>query len=160
MTNSLADSSLKQYHAPLKSWHTFCLEFKKNEFNPSVQDVLHYLQEIKIRGASYGTLNAHRSAISLVSKDEIGKHPLITRFMRGAFREKPTKPRYSFTWDVSTVLNKLRGYYPLQDLPLQKLSEKLTMLLLLATDCKPSAASRLTTSRRPRKGIGPMSIKC
>lgn len=133
MLSSIATSTLKQYSSALKAWHTFCLDFNKNEFDPSTQDVLHFLNEIKIKGASYGTLNAHRSALSLVSSTKIGEHPLITRFMKGVFRENPTRPKYLATWDVSTVLNKLKEQYPLAELSLQSLSEKLTMLLLLST---------------------------
>lgn len=133
MLSSLANSTIKQYHDALKSWHLFCQEFKKDEFNPSIPDALHYLQEIKIKGASYGTLNTHRSALSLITKDKIEEDPLISRFMKGAFKENPTKPKYNATWDVSTVLHKLKTFSPLSDLSLQRLSEKLAMLLLLIT---------------------------
>lgn len=129
----MAISTQKQYHAPLKSWHKFCVDFRKNEFNPKITDVIHFLYGIKAGGASYGTLNTYRSALSLVTIDKIGEHPLVSRFMKGSFREKPTRPKYKATWDVHIVLDKLKQYYPLQELDLPRLSEKLTMLLLLAT---------------------------
>lgn len=133
MLSSLATSTFKQYSSALEVWHHFCQEFKKNEFDPSIQDVLHFLSETKIRGASYSTLNTHRSALSLISRSKIGEHQLISRFMKGAFRENPTKPKYCATWDVSAVLENLKGQHPLADLSLQALAEKLTMLLLLST---------------------------
>lgn len=133
LVNSLANSTIQQYHGPLRSWSMFCREFKKDEFSPSIQDVLHFLSEVKIKGASYGKLNTYRSAISLITKDHLGSHPLISRFMKGTFRERPIKPKYRMTWDVSAVLEKLKEYYPPKDLGLQNLSEKLVMLLLLTT---------------------------
>lgn len=129
----MSESTLKQYHAPLRAWHDFCRDFQKNEFNPKIDDVIHFLYGIKAKGASYGTLNTHRSALSLVTVDKIGEHPLVSRFMKGSFRENPTRPKYKATWDVEIVLNKLKEYFPLQDLSLPKLSEKLATLLLLAT---------------------------
>lgn len=133
MLSSLAQSTIKQYHGALRSWHLFCQEFNKDDFNPSIQDALHFLQEIKIKDASYGTLNTYRSALSLVTVDKIGENPLISRFMKGAFRDNPTKPKYSATWDASIVLQKLKTRLPLADLSLKTLSQKLAMLLLLTT---------------------------
>lgn len=133
MLSSLAESTIKQYEGPLRSWHNFCRTFNKNDFRPSATDVLHYLQELLIRKASYGTINTHRSALSLISHDKIGEHPLISRFLKGVFRSKPPEPKYRGTWDVDIVLEMLKKSYPLADLPLRTLAEKLAMLLLITT---------------------------
>lgn len=53
--------------------------------------------------------------------------------MRGAFKQKPTKPRYLTTWDVTTVLEYLDKLPPLKDLKLKEATEKVATLLALAT---------------------------
>lgn len=46
---------------------------------------------------------------------------------------KPAQPRYTFTWDVSIVLQYLQTLYPLEDLSFQQLTEKTVTLLTLRT---------------------------
>ncbi|KAL0828822.1 hypothetical protein ABMA28_003733 [Loxostege sticticalis] len=60
-------------------------------------------------GSSYGTLNNHRSAISLISTNTIGQNDTIKRFFKGVFRLNPCFPC------------------------LQDLTKKLVILLALAT---------------------------
>lgn len=151
---SLADSTLKQYHNPLKTWNKFCSDFKKDDFNPTPKEVLHFLHEIKIRGASYGTLNTYRSAISLVSKNKIGDDPLISRFMKGVFRMNPIKPKYNATWDVSIVLEYIKNQ-AVPESSLTKLSEKLAILLLLTTGQRLQTIQNITIEslRETRDGF-------
>ena len=85
------------------------------------------------QGASYGTLNSYRSAISLISPNKIGDDQLISRFLKGVFKLKPSFPKYSFTWDVSIVLNHIAKFFPLENLTFEKLTLKTVMLLSLAT---------------------------
>ena len=82
---------------------------------------------------SCGTLNTYRSAISLISPNKIGEDILISRFLKGVFRLKPTKPKYEVTWDVSVVLNYLKTLYPLDVLSLKDLTLKTITLLALST---------------------------
>lgn len=78
-------------------------------------------------------MNTLRSAISLVTPNKIGEHPLVSRFFKAVFRDKPPTPKYLFTWDVSVVLNYLGGLQPLEGLSLRELSWKLATLLALTT---------------------------
>ena len=54
-------------------------------------------------------MNSYRSAISLVHEkvdgEEVGKHPLISRMMKGIFNERPPRPKYDSVWKVETVLS-------------------------------------------------------
>ena len=52
--------------------------------------MLKYLTDSFHKGNSYGTLNTYRSAVSLTSPDNIGQDSLISRFLKGVFRLKPT----------------------------------------------------------------------
>lgn len=62
---------------------------------------------------------------------------LISRFLKGIFHLKPPIPRYNCTWDVSVVLNFLKGLYPLKQLSLKSLTLKVTALI--AFSCAPRA---------------------
>ena len=119
---SLAPATLKQYATALKTWWQFCQTHNENYYFPDTTNVLRLLNQEFKKGASYGSLNTLRSAISLISKEKIGEDPLISRFLRGSFKLKPSNPKYDYTWDVNIVLKNLP--LPLEDLSLQALSEK------------------------------------
>ena len=34
----------------------------------------------------------------------VGRNPVITRFMKGVFNNKPALPKYNFTWDDGIVI--------------------------------------------------------
>lgn len=98
MLASLSKATLKQYESFLKLFVNGFFKRKKLEFfNPSPEMVIQFLTENFEAGASYGTLNSHRSAISLISKDKISDDKLITRFLKDVFKLKPTQPKYNFT---------------------------------------------------------------
>lgn len=127
----MAPSTTKQYNSALDTWENFCQTFKKNFFDPSVEDLLHFLEDRRQAGASYSSLNTIRSAISLISKNKIGENPLVSRFFKGVFRSCPPIPKYTQIWDVSKVLEHISSLHPLDNLNLESLSGKLTTLLAL-----------------------------
>ena len=53
--------------------------------------------------------------------------------MKGLSLQKPTLPRYHFTWDVSIVLKFLSGLFPVQQLTLKLLTFKLVALIALSS---------------------------
>lgn len=99
----------------------------------SASSLLDFLSECFQSGSSYGTLNSHRSAISLIStNDNIGHDNRIKRFFKGIFKLKPAFPRYNITWDPNVVLDFLANVSN-DSISLELLSRKLVMLLALAT---------------------------
>lgn len=84
-------------------------------------------------GASYGTINTTRSALSLLISSKIGSDERIKRFMRGVYRTKPPAPKYNFTWDPGVVLIYLASLYPNEDISLDKLTKKVVTILALTT---------------------------
>lgn len=56
---------------------------------------------------------------------------MMQKFMKGVFALKPALPRYGNTWDVSKVLDYLKGQSPPETLSIAALSSKLATLLLL-----------------------------
>lgn len=95
-----------------------------------------FLTELFHDNKSYSALNTARSALSTFLTNDsgltIGCSPIIKRFMKGVFELKPPRPRYTFIWDVSIVLNFLTNY-PSEDIPLSILTYKCVMLLALAS---------------------------
>jgi hypothetical protein len=63
----------------------------------------------------------------------VGQHPLVTRLMKGIANERPPKPRYTTTWDVSKVTTYLSALEQNKTLPLKLLTKKLLMLLALVS---------------------------
>ena len=59
----------------------------------------------------YSTLNAARSAISAITPAQnhvtIGSHPIVSRSMKGIYRDRPPKPRYQTPWGPQKELNYL-----------------------------------------------------
>ncbi|KMQ86317.1 tyrosine recombinase [Lasius niger] len=108
---SITASTVAQYTKPLRLWWYF-----------SLSDI-----------GWYTTLNTYRSAISLLSSDEIGSHPLVKRFFRGVAALKPQRPRYDFIWDPPPVIAHLVSLYPHENLSLELISRKLVTLLALTT---------------------------
>ena len=79
-------------------------------------------------------MNTARSAVSTILNINglpAGKHPLVCRFLKGVFQQKPALPRYNVTWDINIMLNYLKSLSPVHSLDLQTLSQKLLMLCLI-----------------------------
>ncbi|XP_076665706.1 uncharacterized protein LOC143367607 [Andrena cerasifolii] len=107
--NSISESTLKQYKSSLKLWVEFA--YKKN----------------------IDVLNSTRSAIALISLKKIEKDELISRFLRRVFKTKPSKPKYSSTWDKAPALDYLEKLHPLSKLNHKQVAGKVATLLALAT---------------------------
>lgn len=130
---SLTESTIAQYAKPLRLWWYFCKEKQVNCFSPPVSSALEFLSSSLSNIGSYSTLNTYRAAISLLSSDEIGSHPLVRRFFRGVAALKPQGLRYEFIWDPSPVITHLASLYLHEDLSLERISRKLVTLLALTT---------------------------
>lgn len=66
---------------------------------------------------SYSALNTASSALScVISIDNVpvGQHPLVCRFVKGAFEGKPPSRKYYAIWDVRQVLNFFKNFEPKQ----------------------------------------------
>ena len=73
-------------------------------------------------------MNTARSALSsvtvLAGDVPIRKHPLVCRFLKEVFQERPALPHYVDTGDVSLVVNYLKDPYPPENLGLKELTQK------------------------------------
>lgn len=133
MLASLSQSTLKQYYSSINKWILFCQDNKLEMLNPQECDVINFLTKEFLKGCSYGSINTHRSALSLISKNKIGESLLIKRFLKGCFKLRPTFPKYNHTWDVNIVLDYLEKLESPEKMPLRDLSYKTIMLIALCT---------------------------
>ena len=97
--------------------------------------MLEFLKDQFKGGKAYRTLNVYRSALSavlpLVDSFRVGAHPLVTQLLKGISQLRPPVPKYSYTWNVSEVLDFIKSLGKNEKLNLKLLSFKLAMLLSL-----------------------------
>ena len=117
--------------------------------DPNVYNLLNFLTFLfKVEKLGYHSINTARSAISsLVSKDkEIGKHFLITKFVKGVFNKRPALPK-RVIWDAGKVLKFLEGWHPSKNLSLRQLTIKTVLLCLLASGQRGQAIWAMETKK-------------
>ena len=127
----------KQYKTYLDKWQIYCRDKKINVFKPGLEKAIEFLVMLFNSGIGYSAINTARSALSTIISLEnglkFGEHPLVIRYMKGIFEIQPALPKYSEIWDVTVVLNYLKTFEKVSELPLKELTLKLTMLLCLTT---------------------------
>ena len=104
-----------------------------------LNDVLDYLTHLFSTGTPYRTIGGHRSAISAYHAPIVegsamvaaGRHPLVSALMAGVHNLRPPIAKYSFTWDIETVLCLFKSW-PLHLTPKQLTQKTTTLLALIA----------------------------
>ena len=139
---SMATSTKGQYDTHLRKFKEFCLtKGHQNYLRFPYTLGVEFLTSMFKSGLSYSSINlscminSARSALSqfTIVEDstwQFGKHPIVTRFMRGIFRLRTPKPKYKNIWDVKPVLIYLES---LDESSIKLLSYKCVMLLALTT---------------------------
>ena len=89
------------------------------------------------QGLSYTTTKTARSALSAIILPtdyvNVGSHPIVSRFMKGIFKNNPPAPRYRTTWDVSPIVSYLSSLPKPNQSSLKLLTLKLVMLVALVS---------------------------
>lgn len=133
MLKSISEATLKQYCKPLEDWARFCLSLEKDPYKPRTKLAIAWLSQKFTEGASYSILNSYRSAIALIAGDKISRNPSISRLLKSAYNERPAKPKYDRTYDIEPLLLELERLFPLENLSISQLTDKLIVLLALIT---------------------------
>ncbi|KYQ49676.1 hypothetical protein ALC60_11250 [Trachymyrmex zeteki] len=136
-----------KYSYPLRAWWNFCQREGVPPFSPSATQTLEFLAQELLNISTYSSLNIMRSAISLISCNEIGNHPIVRRFCKGVAALKPPHPRYDYVWDPAPVLAKLASLYRYEGVPLKSITKKLVLLLALGTGHRAQTLSSLRLSQ-------------
>jgi hypothetical protein len=133
MLASLSDNTLKQYNVSLELWWQFCTANNIDVLDNKIPSEICFLTDRFNKGCSYGSLNSHRSALSLFLGKKIGSDDRIKRILKGAYKIKPNCPKYSSIWNPQILLNYVSNWYSNLALSLDKITKKLSILLALCT---------------------------
>ena len=142
-----ASSSRKQYQVYFHKWITFAKLYNYPLDAPSVPQGLLFLQHLLDGGTKYSGLNTARSMLSTFlvfpGGQTFGKHPHVTRFMRGVSKLCPSVPKYDDTWDPTVVVDLLSSWGKTAHLALHLLTKRTLVLFLLATGQRVQTAHAL-----------------
>ena len=140
------------YDSLFKRWNNWCQERGRDPIRGPVADILNFLAELFEQGFQYRLLNAYRSAISSVHEKidgiQVGKHPIVSRMLKGVFNERPPRPKYESVWKVDQVLTMFREDGGSASLSLQDLTVKTAMLLVLTRPCRGADLAALDLRNR------------
>ena len=128
-------STHKTYESSWKRWRSWCCARKVNPISASLNDLLTFLAECFDSGLQYRSINVIRSALSgthpKIDGHVVGQHPYVVSLLKGILNKRPPKPRYSQTWDVSTVTSHLAKMGENSKLSLKHLSLKLATIFAI-----------------------------
>ena len=136
LLNSWRPTSARHYDSAWTQWDRRCRGRAVNPLRPRITNILEFLTSQFQAEKAYRTIAGYQSALSstLPSLEgvSVGQHPLVCRLMKGVYHQRPPLPRYAATWDVEHVLELLQTWHPPEQLSVDRLTWKLTMLLALA----------------------------
>lgn len=175
LSSATRQSTNKAYDSAWGKWSRWCDTREIDPISANLRDILSFLSDQFDNNLQYRTINVFRSAISSVHQwvdgKPVGQHPTVIRLMKGIANERPFKPRYSSTWDVSRVTSYLSSLGDNDKLCLRLLTKKLLMLLALISPERSSVLSDLNiqflkkqpdgftfTLTKPRKTGDPRSL--
>ncbi len=132
------EATRKLYSSKWGVFESWCLARVIDPVNCPVGPVLEFLQERLTTGAAATTLRVYVAAIAARRElDEIplGRHRMVSSFMRGVRRLRPVRPTAVPSWDLSVVLEGLvtAPFEPLESASEQILTPKVTLLLALTS---------------------------
>ncbi len=136
IASARAPATRKLYSSKWGVFESWCLARAIDPVNCPVGPVLEFLQERLTKGAAATTLRVYVAAIAARRElDEVplGRHRMVSAFMRGVRRLRPVRPMAVPSRDLSVVLKGLVAapFEPLESAPERILTLKVTLLLAL-----------------------------
>ncbi len=138
IASARAPATRKLYSSKWGVFESWCLARAIDPVNCPVGPVLEFLQERLTAGAAATTLRVYVAAIAAQRElDEIplGRHRMVSAFMRGVRRFRPGRPTAVPSWDLSVDLEGLvtAPFEPLESASERILTLKVTLLLALTS---------------------------
>ncbi|CAM4733894.1 unnamed protein product [Leuciscus chuanchicus] len=139
ITQARAPSTRRLYSSKWSVFSDWCTARGISPPDCGVTEVLSFLQELLDKGRTPSTLKVYVAAIAAFTKptlgQSLGRNDLVIRFLRGAKRLNPPRPPSVPIWDLSTVLEAMKGapFEPIQSVDIKHLSFKTVFLLALAS---------------------------
>ena len=97
--SSWRSSTEGAYSSCWRRWEKWCAERELEAIRSPLCAILEFLALEFLQGKQYRTINSYRSAISMthgaIDGVVVGKHPLVSRLMKGIYNQRPPQPRYS-----------------------------------------------------------------
>ncbi len=174
IASTRAPATKKLYSSKWGVFESWCLSRAIDPVNCPVGPVLEFLQERLTARAAATTLRVYVAAIAARRElDEIplGRHRMVSAFMRGARRLRPVRPTAVPSWDLSVVLEGLvtAPFEPLESASDRILTLKVVLLLALTSlkrvgdlqafsvseTCMDFAPGLVKVTLRPRPGYIP-----
>ena len=116
-------------------WFEFASRNKVSLVEPPVQVELAFLTSLVRQGKSLNQICMSTSALSSVINQQqnfsFGNIPIVKRYMKGISENNPTLAKFQLTWNGSLLFNHLHKMEKIQALNIQKLTQKLVMLMSL-----------------------------
>ena len=134
-----------------KVWASFerFLQLRRLELDSvDIGVVIDYLSSLFSANLAYRTIILHRSVLSStlpsIEGFPIGRHPLVSRLMRGVFLRRPPSRRVFQEWNVGDVLDVFRSWD--SPIPHRHLQRKCAFMLAMASSRRPSELASLRFS--------------
>lgn len=129
--SSITETTIKQYDGYLKQWWEFTQNQRSDPFDADITTIIRFLTKKFNEGSSYSSINSIRLAISLISMKDFSGDNTLSRFLKGVYKKRPSRPKYSTTWNTSIVLKYIEELNDYNNLKI--LSEKTSTLLAITT---------------------------
>ena len=127
-----ASSTRQSYASKWGVFERWCVLHNVDPVNCQVASVLDFMQEKLSTGTCPATLKVYVAALpachALVDGAPLGRHPLLSRFLRGARRLRPPVKTKIPSWDLATVLE---GLVDTPFEPIESASDKLLTLKMV-----------------------------
>ena len=138
IANPRKSSSTENYESTWRKWVGWCRRRKTDPVSCHITPILDFLGELFDAGYEYRTINSNRSAISAyhqtIDSKGVSSNNKVCKLLSGVFNSRPPQPKYTFIWDVQTVLGYIKVNWPVNNVLSDKLlSLELSMLLALAS---------------------------
>ena len=135
---SLRESTKVQYRSAWVSWCRWCDGRNFRPTAPSVGEYVRYVwhlyHEIFL---AWSSIRMHRAAVATIleplTSSPVSQHPMVNRFMRAVYQNRPPQRKLKPIWDVAQVLRMLMDWGPASTLDRVRVTWRLTMLLALAS---------------------------
>lgn len=135
-------STCARYDAVWKDYAAWCKTECVNAYNPTIDQVLHFLHRKFKFGVQRRTISVTVSALSHhlrgSSLGNLAKHPLVSLYQRSVFMARPTAQKRYPSWKIRDLCEVLGSQRPMKDLDFPTLTRKtacLLAVLLAAREC-------------------------
>ena len=137
ISSSWSDETVKSYSGVIKKWLSYCHRVNADPHRSTIELGVNFLMELHNAGLGYSSIGKARSVLSLIINPidghDFGSHPLVSRFMKGMFMQRPNLPKHVVSYDPQKVLNFLAGLPSWGTIGLKWLTLKLAAIIALSS---------------------------